>query len=140
MPVTSSRGAAMSVLENVKVGMTGEASVVVAPDHTVGHFVPNMPMVFATPMMILLMERAAGATIAPHLPDGYVSVGTEVNIRHLAATPVGHTVHAVARVTAIKGRSVMFAVEAWDGERKIGDGSHRRGVVNAAEFERRLAQ
>lgn len=61
-----------------------------------------------------------------------------VNIRHLAATPVGRTVRAVARVVAIEARSILFEVEAWDGDRKIGDGTHRRGVVDVAEFERRF--
>lgn len=60
-----------------------------------------------------------------------------VNIRHLAATPVGRTVRAVARVVAVEARSVLFEVEAWDGDRKIGDGTHRRGVVNVSRFERR---
>jgi predicted thioesterase len=61
-----------------------------------------------------------------------------VNIRHLAATPIGRTVRATARVIAVEARSILFEVEAWDGNRKIGDGTHRRGVVNVAEFERRF--
>ena len=67
-----------------------------------------------------------------------MSVGTDVKVRHLAATPVGRTVRSIARVIAIDARSVMFAVEAWDGERKIGDGTHRRGIVNVTEFEKRF--
>jgi predicted thioesterase len=61
-----------------------------------------------------------------------------VNIRHLAATPIGRTVRAIARVARIEEKSVVFDVEAWDGDRKIGDGMHRRGVVNVAEFEKRF--
>ena len=128
----------MNVLENVKAGMTAEKSVTVTPDLTVGHFVPHMPLVYATPMMILLMELAAADAIARHLPEGFVSVGTEVNVRHLAATPVGRVVRAVARVTGVKGRGVLFAVEAWDRARKIGDGSHGRGVDNVASFAKRM--
>lgn len=130
----------MNPLQDVKVGTTMEISIVVAPEDTVGHLLPGMPMVFATPMMILLMERAATAAIAPLLPEGYVSLGIEVNIRHLAATLVGGRVRAMARVVDVRGRSVGFDVEAWDGTRKIGDGTHRRGVVRAAEFEKRLTK
>ena len=62
----------------------------------------------------------------------------DVKVRHLAATPVGRTVRAFARVIQIDGRSVLFEVEAWDGDRKIGDGTHRRGIVNVVEFEKRF--
>jgi len=129
----------MNLLESIKPGMMGEVSIVVGPDQTVGHFVPGMPMVYATPMMILLMEQASGEAITSRIPEGYVSVGIEVNVRHLAATLVGCTVRAVARVTEVRGRSIAFDVEAWEGDRKIGDGTHRRGVVNVAEFQKRLA-
>jgi len=88
--------------------------------------------------MILHMEMAAGSAIQPSLPAGYVSVGTTVNIRHLAATPIGRRVRAMARIVEIEARSVVFEVEAWDGDRKIGDGTHRRGIVNVAEFEQRF--
>jgi predicted thioesterase len=83
------------------------------------------------------MEMAAGAAIASHLPKGSVSVGMDVKVRHLAATPVGRTVRAIARVIEIDPKSVVFEVAAWDGDRKIGDGTHRRGIVNVVEFEQR---
>ena len=72
-----------------------------------------------------------------HLPPGWVTVGSEVNIRHLAPTPIGRTVVASARVLEVDGRSVLFAVEAHDGERKIGEGTHRRGAVNLDAFAKR---
>src|SRR5215470_15612181 len=128
----------MNPLERLSVGMTAEKKVVVTPEMTVGHVVPGMPAVYGTPTMILHMEMAAGLAIQPFLPQGYVTVGTAVNIRHLAATPVGRTVRAIARVARIEEKSVLFEVEAWDGDRKIGDGTHRRGVVNVAEFEKRF--
>ena len=128
----------MLALSNVRIGMTAEKTVTVTPDMTVGHFVAGMPQVYATPMMILHMEMASGSAIARHLPAGFVSVGMDVKIRHLAATPVGHTVRATARVLEIDRKSVVFEVEAWDGDRKIGDGTHRRGVVNVVEFEKRF--
>ncbi|WP_456617614.1 MULTISPECIES: thioesterase family protein [unclassified Bradyrhizobium] len=128
----------MSPLDKVTAGMTAEELVTVTPEMTVGHVVPGMPSVYGTPMMILHMEMAAGSAVQPWLPAGHVSVGMTVNIRHLAATPVGRRVRAVARVVAIEAKSIVFEVEAWDGDRKIGDGTHRRGVVNVVEFEKRF--
>jgi predicted thioesterase len=128
----------MNPLKELTVDMAAEKIVVVTPELTVGHVVPGMPAVYGTPMMILHMEMAAGSAIQPFLPPGYVSVGMTVDIRHLAATPVGHNVRATARVVEVAGKSVLFEVEAWDGDRKIGDGSHRRGVVNVVEFEKRF--
>ena|ERR1700743_2684143 len=128
----------MDALKNVWLGMSAEETVTVTSEMTVGHFVADMPHVYATPMMILHMEMASGAAIAAHLPKGFVSVGMNVKIHHLAATPVGRTVRAISRIVQIDAKSVLFEVEAWDGDRKIGDGSHRRGIVNLEEFERRF--
>jgi len=128
----------MSPLDKVAVGMAAEKLVTVTPEMTVGHAVPGMPAVYGMPTMILHMEMAAGSAIQSSLPAGYVSVGMMVNIRHLAATPVGRTLRAVARVVEIEARSVVFQVEAWDGDRKIGGGTHRRGIVNVAKFEKRF--
>jgi predicted thioesterase len=127
-------------LANVSIGMTGRKEEVVTPGLTVGGHVDGMPMVYGTPMMIMAMEVASALSIAPHLPPGWVTVGSEVNIRHLAPTPVGATVVATSRVIEISGRSVLFAVEAHDGARKIGDGTHRRGAVNVERFKERYAQ
>jgi len=93
--------------------------------------------VYGTPMMIMLMEKASGTAIAGRLPEGWITVGSEVDIRHLAPTPVGRTVTATARVLEVAGRSVLFEVEAHDGERKIGEGRHRRGAVNLKRFAER---
>src|ERR1700712_4063923 len=101
--------------DNVRIGLPATKSVSVSYAMTVGHFVTNMPQVYATPMMILHMEMASGSAIASHLPDGFVSVGMDVKVRHLAATPVGRTVRAIARVIQIDSRSVLFEVDAWDG-------------------------
>ena len=79
----------MEALENVRLGMSAEKTVTVTSEMTVGHFVAGMPQVYATPMMVLHMEMASGAAIASHLPAGFVSVGMDVKVRHLAATPVG---------------------------------------------------
>ncbi len=124
-------------LKDVKPGMTGRKEVTVTRDLTVGAHVEGMPDVYATPMMIMAMEVASGSAVRSHLPPGWVTVGSEVNIRHLAPTPVGRTVVATARVLEVEGRSVLFAVEAHDSERKIGEGTHRRGAVNLERFAKR---
>ncbi|HEV7878211.1 thioesterase family protein [Bradyrhizobium sp.] len=128
----------MDALAKVTTGMTAEKAVTVTAEMTVAHYVANMPAVYGTPMMILHMEMASGSAIASHLPEGFVSVGMDVKVRHLAATPIGRTVRATARVLEIDRRSVVFEVEAWDGDRKIGDGTHRRAIVNVREFEQRF--
>ncbi len=128
----------MNGFRSVTIGMTAETTVTVTSEMTIGHFVANMPQVYATPMMILHMEMAAGSSIAPHLAEGFISVGMDVKIRHLAATPVGRTVRTISRVIQIDSKSVVFEVDAWDGDRKIGDGTHRRGIVNVVEFEKRF--
>jgi fluoroacetyl-CoA thioesterase len=123
---------------NVTIGMAAAVSIVITSDMTVGHFVPGMPQVYATPMMILHMEMAAGLAVAAALPPGYVSVGISVDIRHLAATPIGSRVRALARVKSVEAKSLLFEIEAWNDLGKIGAGTHRRGIVNVPEFERRF--
>src|SRR5262245_6890160 len=97
-----------------------------------------MPEVYGTPLMIYLMEVASARAVAPYLPPGHVSVGTEVNVKHLAATPVGLTVTATATVTATNGRLVTFAVRAHDGVELIGEGTHVRAVVEVGRFQGRV--
>ena len=129
----------MDARDAIKIGMSAERTLIVPIDRTVGFLVPNMPMVYATPMMILEMEMAAGDAIQAHLEPGWITVGTEVDIRHLAATPVGATVRTTAKVIAVEARVIRFEVEAFDDKRRIGAGRHARGLVNAANFTERLA-
>jgi len=128
----------MDARDAIKVGMSAERTLVVPAEQTVGHFVPNMPMVFATPMMILQMELTSGDAIKQYLEPGWVTVGTEVDIRHLAATPVGATVRTTARVIAVERRVIRFEVEAFNDERRIGEGRHARGLVNVEAFNKRF--
>jgi fluoroacetyl-CoA thioesterase len=130
----------MDARELITIGMSAERILVVPPERTVGHFLAHMPMVYATPMMILEMEMASGDAIRGCLQEGWITVGTEVDIRHLAATPVGATVRTTARVIAVERRVIRFEVEAFEGERKIGEGRHARGLVNVESFNKRLAK
>jgi fluoroacetyl-CoA thioesterase len=129
----------MDARDHIKIGMSAERTLVVPPERTVGHFVAHMPMVFATPMMILEMEMASGDAINKYLESGWVTVGTEVDIRHLAASPVGATVRTTANVIAVERRVIRFAVEAFDEHRRIGEGRHARGLVNRESFVKRFA-
>jgi fluoroacetyl-CoA thioesterase len=128
----------MDARDVISIGMSAERSLVVPPERTVGHILKGMPMVLATPMMILEMELASGDAIASCLQPGWVTVGTEVDIRHLAASPVGATVRTTSRVIAVERRVIRFEVESFDGLRKIGEGRHGRGLVNLDSFNKRL--
>ena len=128
----------MDAREIIKAGMSAERTLTVTPDRTVKHVIPTMPAVFGTPMMIMEMELASADAIAGDLEPGWVTVGTEVDIRHLAASPVGAKVRTTARVIAVERRVIRFAVEAFDGERRIGEGRHARGLVNLATFNKRF--
>jgi fluoroacetyl-CoA thioesterase len=128
----------MDAREIIKVGMSAERTITVTPDRTVRHVIPTMPAVFGTPMMIMEMEMASADAINPHLEPGWVTVGTEVDIRHLAASPVGAVVRTTAHVIAVERRVIRFAVESFDGERRIGEGRHARGLVNLATFNKRF--
>jgi fluoroacetyl-CoA thioesterase len=128
----------MDARDHIKIGMSAERILVVPRERTVGHFLPHMPMVFATPMMILEMEMASGDAINKYLEPGWVTVGTEVDIRHLAASPVGARVRTTAKVIAVERRVIRFAVEAFDEHRRIGEGRHARGLVNIESFKKRF--
>jgi len=128
----------MDARDVIKVGMSAERTLVVPSERTVGHFVAGMPMVYATPMMILEMELASADAIKPGLEPGWVTVGTEVDIRHLAATPVGATVRTTSRVVAVERRIIRFEVEAFDDKRRICEGRHARGLVNIEAFSKQF--
>jgi fluoroacetyl-CoA thioesterase len=118
----------------LELGMTGEATTIVVHENTAAHVGAGGVEVFATPMMIALMEQAAWQSIADKLDPGYVTVGTRVNVRHLAATPLGQRVRATAELIEIDGRRLLFKVEAYDEQQKIGDGQHERFIVNLERF------
>ncbi len=125
-------------MDAIKPGITGELSITASEAQSARHLGSGGVLVFATPAMIALMEGAAVAAIDHLLPEGQASVGVMVNIRHLAATPLGHQVRARAEVTGIDGRQVSFKVEAWDEKEKIGEGTHTRFVIDLARYMQRL--
>ncbi|QBD82349.1 thioesterase [Ktedonosporobacter rubrisoli] len=118
----------------LRPGMKGEASTLVTPNNTAAAVGAGGVEVFATPMMISLMENAAWHAVAEELPEGDVTVGTRVDVEHLAATPVGQRVRATAELIEIDRRRLVFKVEAYDEYRKIGQGQHERFIVNLQSF------
>ncbi len=115
-------------------GLTGESTTTVVHENTAAYVGAGGVEVFATPMMIALMEQAAWQSVANSLDPGYVTVGTSVNVRHLAATPLGQRVRAIAELMQIDGRRLVFKVEAYDEKQKIGEGQHERFIVNLDRF------
>ncbi|AMV33082.1 putative enoyl-CoA hydratase echA8 [Pirellula sp. SH-Sr6A] len=140
------------MIEGLKVGDRAELTWTVGSEHTIhlgvnrkgfgddGKAMRRSAVVFSTPNMILLMERAARKAIEPYLEVGEESVGAQVHIDHLAATPIGAQVTAFAQVTAIQGRAVDFDVTAFDEREMIGKGTHRRMVVSLDRIADRLEQ
>ena len=125
-------------LSSVTLGLRGQAELVVGEAHTAPRIGSGKVHVLATPVMINLIEAAALAAVEHLLPAGCQSLGTHLDVRHIAATPVGMRIHASAEVVAVEGRSIRFRVEARDERELIGDGSHDRVVVNVARFDERV--
>ena len=125
----------------IPTGAKGQFRLRVTPAHLANQFKDAaLPPVFATPMMITAMENAALNAIRDFLDPGESAVGTAVDIRHLAATPVGHEVTAEAAVTGVDGRRVTFNVSARDEIEEIGRGTHERMVVDVHRLDQRLAK
>lgn len=125
-------------MDQLRPGLSGTVELVVGEEHTAPRIGSGRVHVLATPVMINLIEAAALAAIEHLLPPGYQSLGTRLDVRHIAATPVGMKVRAVAEVTGVDGRTVSFRVEARDEKELIGDGTHERVVVNVAKFDQRI--
>jgi fluoroacetyl-CoA thioesterase len=124
----------------IPLGAKGTFSLLIAPQHLANQFKDEiLPPVLATPVMIMMMENAALNAIRPFLEPGESAVGTMVNIRHLAATPVGQSVRAEAEVTKVAGRLIEFTVAASDETEAIGSGTHERVVIDVKRLAQRLA-
>ena len=123
----------------IPIGASAQRRILVTKEHTVAHFAPEMPEVYGTLMLVFHLEMTAVDAIRPYLPEGWVSVGIEVNVTHLAATPVGATVTTKAVVTAVGEHDVTFRWEAHDGTDLIGEGTHRRAPIEVARFMKRVA-
>jgi predicted thioesterase len=122
----------------IAAGLTGMVEITVGEEHTAPSIGSGRVHVLATPVMINLIEAAALKAIEHLLPEGYQSLGTHLDVRHIAATPVGMKVRALAEVVSVSGRNVRFAATVKDEVDLIGDGTHERVVVNVAKFDQRV--
>ncbi len=127
-------------MSQIPVGAKGTYTLRVTPAHLANQFKDAaLPPVFATPMMITAMENAALNAVRSYLGPGESAVGTAINVRHRAATPVGHRVTAEAEVTKVDGRRIEFKVSARDEVEEIGNGTHERMVVDIQRLQQRLS-
>jgi predicted thioesterase len=122
----------------ISVGTTNTFEKVTEPRESAAAVASGALDVFSTPSLVALFEQTALLTIDPHLPDGFGTVGTEVSVKHLKATPIGAKVRCTVKVVAVEGKRVSFTGEMWDEAGRIGEGSHIRYVVNQSEFIKRL--
>jgi len=129
-------------MQSIPIGATGSFSLVVLPEHLASRFKDvTLPPVLATPVMIMVMENAALNAIKPYLDTGESVLGTRVDVRHLAPTPVGQRVIGEAKVTKVDGRRIEFSIRATNGNDEIGVGTHERVVLQLSKlFERMKAK
>lgn len=122
------------------VGYMGHAATVVATDNTAVAMGSGSLPSLATPALVALAEQAATQAVQNALPLGMTTVGTEIHLKHLTASPVGHNVQAEAVVTAVSGRKIQYRIQAFDEREKIAEGTHERFIVEAERFMNRLAE
>ncbi len=121
-------------------GMTHELEVKTQPEDSAQKFYAHLPDVFATPFLVGLMERVSAELINMHLQPGEQSVGIAMDLKHMAATPLGMQIRVKTEVTAVEGRKLTFRLEAFDEVEKIGEATHERFVIQAAKFNARVAE
>ena len=125
---------------DLKSNNSGEARTKVSDDNTAVKYGSGSVDVFGTPAMIALMEEASINAVDSKLPDGYATVGIYLDVKHIAATPIGMNVTARAEITGIDGRKLTFRVEAFDESEKIGEGTHQRSIIELDRFRQRAGK
>ena len=126
-------------MQELQPGIVGEASREVTDELTATRWGSGCVLVLGTPALVALMEQAAVTALEDHLEAGQTSVGVRIDVRHLAATPVGMRVRARAELVAVEGRRLTFRVEAWDEVELVGQADHERVLVDQARFVERVA-
>ncbi len=127
-------------MANLPVGTKGEQKLLVTSEVAISFLGLENARVLSTPHMIGFMERTCRDTVLPLLDPGYDTVGTHVNVAHLAAAPLGMTVTFSCEVTGVTERRIQFRVEARDEKEKIGEGTHERAIINVVKFTSKMAQ
>src|SRR5262245_25145529 len=126
-------------MAEIQVGTKAERKVLVTGENAINFLGLEGARVLSTPNMIRFMEWTCRDAVQPLLDAGYDTVGTHVNVAHLAAAPIGMTVTFFAEVLSVNDRRIQFRVEARDEKEKIGEGTHERAVINVARFAIKLA-
>jgi len=127
-------------VSQIEPGLQCDATLVVAEEHTAEHLKSGKLLVYSTPLMVALMEEAALKAVAPRLEPGQDTVGITLDIQHLAPTPVGMKVTAKAELVEVDRRRLVFNVEAFDEQEKIGQGSHQRMIIDVDRFLARVQE
>ena len=120
--------------DDLRIGLSGEVSLTVTESDTADKWGSGLVPVFGTPSLVALMEAAAVKALTGHLEENQTTVGGRIDVRHLAATPVGMQVRARAELTALEGRKLTFQIEAWDESEKIGEALHERFIIDKEKF------
>ena len=128
----------MELSELLQPGMIREDNFTITLENSAIHLGSGSSRVLATPWMIAFMERVSHRLLTCCLPEGFSSVGTHLDVHHLAPTPVGATIRVKAEVRSLDGNRVYFSIEAWDNLEKIGEGTHERVVIDEARFLKRV--
>ncbi len=121
-------------MKTLKIGACGNAQLKVEVNDLAANVGSGSLEVFSTPSMVMLMEKAACNCMAEYLEGDETTVGTELNVKHISATPIGKTVKAAAEVIGINGREITFKVSACDESGEIGSGTHKRFLVYSEKF------
>ena len=127
-------------MANIPIGAKGEQKLLVTSEVAIDFLGLDGPRVLSTPHMIGFMERTCRDAVLPLLDPGHDTVGTHVNVFHLAAAPMGMMVTFTAEVTGVQDRRIQFRVEACDEKEKIGEGTHERAIINVGKFATRMAE
>ena len=127
-------------MDELAPGLTGEIKAVVTEADTAARLGSGLVPVLGTPALVGLMEGAAVRALTGHLPPGRTSVGGRIDVHHLAPTPVGMRVRACAELLNVKGRRLVFHVEAWDEVERVAEAEHERFIIDAERFARRIAE
>ncbi|OPX88884.1 MAG: Fluoroacetyl-CoA thioesterase [Pelotomaculum sp. PtaB.Bin104] len=125
-------------MSGLQVGIEGKASIVVNNDNTAMAYGSGAVNVFATPALVGLMEKAALSSVDPLLDAGYTTVGTKIDVKHLAATPIGMNVTATSRLVEVNGKRLLFNIEVRDEADLVGTGVHERFIIELAGFIKRV--
>ena len=122
----------------IPAGAQGRHSITVTTDVAISFLGDDDARVLATPWLIAHLEMTSRDTVKPYLLDEYDTVGTQVNVAHLAATPIGMQAHFHAEILAVNGKRILFKVEAFDDREMIAQGTHERAIIDVPKFASRV--